>query len=62
MNDEKNGERLFTDGVIRPVFLDNHHRQYVIDDDGERVYGIWIYREEDHPDYLPIPSCKTTNV
>jgi hypothetical protein len=36
----------FTDGVERPIFLDAHGRQYVIDDDGNRVYGVWVYVDE----------------
>ena len=36
----------FVDGVSRPVFLDEDGRQYVIDNDGNRVYGVWIYIDE----------------
>jgi hypothetical protein len=36
----------FTDGLTRPVFEDAHG-QYVLDDEGEPVYGVWfIPREE----------------
>jgi hypothetical protein len=35
------GERLFTDGSTRPVFEAPDGRQYV-EDDGERVWGIWL--------------------
>ncbi|HZZ77571.1 MAG TPA: hypothetical protein VFE62_03575 [Gemmataceae bacterium] len=61
MLDPTIGECVFIDGTTRVIYLDREHRQYVLGDDGERVYGVWIYREEDHPDYLPIPPCKTTN-
>jgi hypothetical protein len=38
---QQTGERLFTDGTIRPVFEAPDGRQYV-EDDGERVYGTWL--------------------
>ena len=31
----------FADGPLRPVF-EADGRQFVISDDGERVYGIWF--------------------
>jgi len=33
----------FIDGVTRTVFLDVDGRQYVLDNDGNPVYGSWIY-------------------
>ena len=33
----------FTDGVLRAVYEELGGRQYVIDDDDERVYGRWYY-------------------
>jgi hypothetical protein len=37
----------FNDGPMRPVYEQHDGRQYVIDDDGEPVYGVWyIPREE----------------
>ena len=36
----------FVDGVRRDVFLDADDRQYVFDDDGQIVYGIWVYIDE----------------
>jgi hypothetical protein len=36
------GRRLFTDGIQRDVYEDADGRQYVIDGDGERVYGQWL--------------------
>jgi hypothetical protein len=44
------GERDFTDGAGRPVFRDPDGRQFVEDDEGERVYGIWILQAEAEPD------------
>jgi hypothetical protein len=41
-----------TDGTTRPVFLDDD-RQFVIDDDGERIYGEWHIPEPQHYD-VPI--------
>ena len=36
----------FADGVVRPVFLDADGRQYVLDDNGQPIYGVWIYIDE----------------
>jgi hypothetical protein len=36
------GRRLFTDGVERDVYEDALGRQYVLDGDGERAYGVWL--------------------
>lgn len=36
----------FDDGVMRPVYEDRPGRQYVIDDGGERVYGVWFIPRE----------------
>jgi hypothetical protein len=32
----------FSDGVWHPVYEEGDGRQYVIDDDGEKVYGVWF--------------------
>ena len=40
--DRRIGERFFTGGATRPVFEDADGRQYVLDGDGEAVYGIWL--------------------
>ncbi len=31
---------LFTDGAKRPVYQEPSGKQYVIDDEGEKVYGL----------------------
>ena len=36
----------FVDGVPRPVFLNADGRQYVLDDDGQAVYGVWVLIDE----------------
>jgi hypothetical protein len=36
------GMRGFLDGYIRVVYLDDDSRQFVLDDDGLRVYGVWL--------------------
>lgn len=37
----------FADGIRREVYEDTKGRQYVLDSDGEPVYGVWcIPREE----------------
>jgi hypothetical protein len=37
------GEPQLIDGTSRPVYRPES-RQYVLDDDGERVYGVWLGR------------------
>lgn len=39
------GPRLFTDGLTRDV-LQVEQGQYVLDPDGNRVYGIWIFTDD----------------
>ena len=40
----------FVDDTKRPVFEELGGRQYVLDDDAERVYGVWyIPPEETNP-------------
>jgi hypothetical protein len=34
------------DGATRPVFLDVDGRQYVLDDEGRPVYGVWVDIDE----------------
>jgi hypothetical protein len=36
------GYRQFVDGSSRPIFEQLDGRQYVMDDDGNCVYGVWI--------------------
>jgi hypothetical protein len=40
------GCRDFTDGTRRPVHADPDGRQWIIGDDGERVYGVWLPEED----------------
>jgi hypothetical protein len=49
MPDHPIGARAFTDGTRRPVHADRESRQWVIGDDGERVYGTWL-AESDRAD------------
>ena len=44
-NDPIIGERRFVDRAIRPIYL-NERGQYVIDDDGAKVPGFFIYPDE----------------
>jgi hypothetical protein len=37
----------FTVGELRPVFETSSGQQYVLDDDGNRVYGIWFIPPEE---------------
>jgi hypothetical protein len=36
----------FIDGITRPVILGADGRQYVLDDDGQPIYGEWILIDE----------------
>jgi hypothetical protein len=48
--------RQFVDGSMRPVY-DNGRRHYVIDDEGDRVYGVWfIPRDEAKIEEKPDPA------
>jgi hypothetical protein len=40
------------DGTRRPIYLDAKG-PYVLDDNGERVYGVWLIPEEECVD-LPV--------
>jgi hypothetical protein len=51
--DELLGHRLFTDGTRRPIYRDAAGNQYVLDDDGERVHGLFLSSPEEGCD-LPI--------
>ena len=46
MNAKPIGSIPFIDSITRDAFLDGNGRQYVFDDDGQRVYGTWIYVDE----------------
>jgi hypothetical protein len=37
------GRRRFTDGLERDVYEDDDGRQYVLDGDGEKVCGVWLW-------------------
>jgi hypothetical protein len=51
------GRVLFTDGIVRPVFLDGGGGQYVIDRDGHtRCYGTWLAEHEDVDAPLVAPA------
>jgi PBCV-specific basic adaptor domain len=38
----------FADGPMRPVYKSATGGQYVIDDSGQRVYGVWIIPPDEH--------------
>jgi hypothetical protein len=51
------GRRLFTDGIVRPAFLDDAGHQYVIDTDGHtRVYGTWPRPVDEADEPLVVPA------
>jgi hypothetical protein len=45
----------FVGGAMRPVYEEPSGRQYVYDNDGERVYGVWFIPREkcDRPTVAP---------
>jgi hypothetical protein len=36
----------FTGGIERDVFQDKDDRQFVVDDDGDKVYGYWVHMDD----------------
>ena len=36
--------------TVRRVFQDEGGRQFVLDDDGDKVFGVWLAFEETEPD------------
>ena len=46
MNAKPIGSIPFIDGIVHDVFLDADGKQYVFDNDGQPVYGVWIYIDE----------------
>ena len=51
----------FTDGQRRPVYETPDQRQYVIDDDGQRVWGVWFIPRDaaDVPAVVIMPACRS---
>ncbi|MBM4071394.1 MAG: hypothetical protein FJ271_21020 [Planctomycetes bacterium] len=37
----------FTDGAKRAVYRESSGRQYILDDDGDKVHGVWYIPEEE---------------
>jgi hypothetical protein len=37
----------FTDGAWRPVYETPSGRQYIIDEEGEQVFGVWFVPREE---------------
>ena len=46
MDEKPIGSIPFTDGIARPAFLDAGGRQYILDEEGQPVYGVWVYIDE----------------
>jgi hypothetical protein len=44
--------RLFTDGAERRVYEDAQGRQYVVDEEGRRLEGVWLV-----PAYEAVAVC-----
>jgi hypothetical protein len=51
------GRRRFVDGEFRTAYEDELG-QFVLDDDGEPVYGVWLAADEqvDEPITVPVTS------
>ena len=49
MNDPVIGRRLFTDGVERDVYQAPDGCQYVLDDHGLPVFGVWVLDKRSEP-------------
>jgi hypothetical protein len=47
------GRRWFADGAEQPVYEGADGRQYVVGDDGQLVYGVWIIPQDAAAD-LPV--------
>jgi hypothetical protein len=56
MQDPIIGHRAFVGGAVLPVYLDRRGRQYVEDDDGAPLYGLWLYKGEDNAAWLGGPA------
>ncbi len=41
------GYRHFVDGTTRPIYEEPLGRQYVLHEDGERDYGVWLIPEDE---------------
>jgi hypothetical protein len=52
------GSRLFVDGVTRDVFVGEDGRQFVLDNDGNPVHGVWIYILELDSDPVIVPKSE----
>jgi hypothetical protein len=53
MNDPIIAHVNFTDGTRRPVFEQLDGRQYVLEEEGDRVYGVWYIQPDGGVD-LPV--------
>jgi len=40
------GTRKLADEVTVPVYQDDSGRQFLIDDEGQVIYGVWMLMEE----------------
>jgi hypothetical protein len=47
MSERVIGRRRFVDGSHRVVYQEPDGRQFVLDDDLEPVYGVWILQDEE---------------
>jgi hypothetical protein len=59
MNERVVGKVRFTDGTFRVVYHDERG-QFVLDDDFEPIYGVWIMPAEDAQDEPVIVQAPAT--
>jgi hypothetical protein len=45
------GHVLLVDGATRPIYQQPDGRQYILNEEGERVHGVWMIPEEES--FLP---------
>jgi hypothetical protein len=48
----------FVDGAERPVFEGLDGRHYVVDDDGDRVRGVWFIPPDGHIELPVVVDCR----
>ena len=51
------GRVRFADGASRTVLFDQHG-QYVFDDRGWKVYGVWVHPDLEPDQPLVVPRCE----
>jgi hypothetical protein len=58
MNAHQIGVIPFIDGVTRSVYLNADGRQFVFDDDGKPIYGVWLHVDAPFRRRPRLTSCR----